>query len=443
MNFSCKDFEIHCPSDGLMSVLILFLVIGLLPIFVREFRSSGQLMLTYWFLIALHQSVAFINYFVFVIPGTESDALRFHDIGSKIAVSGVFYSTGVVFGARGFENMLGFVYGLFGSSIFLGSQLSILMFAISCIVLIKILRLLEISRYKVPVILVFGTLPSIVILGSVILREPYAVLFFMLATYFGLRMLIERNIRVYGIFMVMSGSIMGTLHNGLAIFFVCLISLFMMFNIYPSSSLLSIKKEYFLRVFVILTLICSTIFLEYFQYVDLATLSSAIRGSDVNSFLEQAVSYQTKSLGSVGRATYGFPIDISSAFTVAHTSFTLYLHYLFEPFPWHVQNIYDLGASIESILRLVLIGFSLKHLFRVDGVQFRLRFLMLILFFTMSFIWSMGTTNYGTAIRHNMVSWWVLAITGTPLLMESLSRIRLGSALHRCMRFLGQAKKIS
>ena len=136
-----------------MYSLILLVVIGLLPIFVREFRSSGRLMLTYWFLIALHQSVAFINTFVFVIPGAESDALRFHNIGSKIAVSEVFYSTGFVSGARGFENMLGLVYRLFGSSVYFGSQLSILMFAISCVVLIKILRLLEISRYKVSVIL--------------------------------------------------------------------------------------------------------------------------------------------------------------------------------------------------------------------------------------------------------------------------------------------------
>jgi hypothetical protein len=422
-----------------MPALILFLVIGLLPIFVREFRSSGRLMLTYWFLIALHQSVAFINTFVFVVPGAESDASRFHYIGSKIAVSGVFYSNGFATGARGFENMLGLVYGLFGSSAFLGSQLSILMFAISCVVLIKILRLLELSRYKVSVILVFGALPSIVLLGSVILRESYQVLFFMLATYFGLRMLIERNIRVYGVFMVMSGLIMGMLHKGLMIFLVCLISLFMMWNIYPSSGWLAIKKEYFLRVLIILTLIWSTIFLNYFQYVDLAILSSL----DNITLWEQAFNYQTKSISMVGRSTYGFPIDLSSPFTIAHTSFALYLHYLFEPFPWHVKNISDLGASMESILRLVLIGFSLKHLFRVDGVQFRLLLLMLILFFTMSFIWAMGTTNYGTAIRHNLVSWWILAITGTPLLMESLSRIRLGSALHRCMRFLGQAKKIS
>jgi len=420
-----------------MYALILFLVIGLLPIFVRVFRSSGQLMLTYWFLIALHQSVAIINTFVFVVPGAESDSLKFHATAVARAEAEVFF---FATGARGFENILGLVYRLFGSSVFLGSQLSILMFAISCVVLIKILRLLELSRYKVSVMLVFGAIPSVLLFGSVILRESYEVLFFMLTTYFGLRMLIERNITVYGFFMVMSALIMGMFHKGLFYFSAFLIPLFMMWNIYPSSGWLTIKKEYFLRVLVILTLILSTIILKYFEYVDLPIPSSLL---NAKNFWEQAVTYQKNSLTIPGRATYGFPIDLSSPFTIAHTSFVLYLHYLFEPFPWHVKNIFDVGASIESLLRLVLIGFSLKHLCRVHGVQFRLLFLLLILFFTMSFIWAMGTTNYGTAIRHNMVSWWILAITGTPLLMESLSRIRLGSALHRCMGFLGQAKKIS
>ena len=419
-----------------MSTLILFLAIGLLPIFVREFRSSGLLMLAYWFVIAIRQGAAFVNTFFFPVPGAESDALRFHRHGELLAESGDFV---LATGAKGFENFLAAVYWLFGSSKFLGSQLSILMFAISCVVLIKILRLLELSRYKVSVLLVFGTLPSIVFMGSVTLREAYQVFFFILATYFGLRMLIEKNIRVYGIFMVMSALTLAMFHNGLKYFSVCLISLFMLWNIYPSSGWLAIRKEYFLRVFIAIILSLSIILLMKFQYLDISILSAVVN----NNLWEQANYFQTKSLSVVGRATYGFPVDLSSPFTIAYSSFALYLHYLFEPFPWHVKNIFDVVASIESILRLALIGFSLKHLSRAHGVQFRLLFLMLILFFSMSFVWAMGTTNYGTAIRHNMVSWWILAITGTPLLMERLNRIRLGSALHRCMRFLGQAKKIS
>jgi hypothetical protein len=106
-----------------------------------------------------------------------------------------------------------------------------------------------------------------------------------------------------------------------------------------------------------------------------------------------------------------------------YTSCKLYVHYLFAPFPWQVKNALDTYAAMESILRMTFIYFSVKHWRKAYGVQRRLLGLMLILFFSMSFMWAMGTTNYGTAIRHHMLSWWILVIAGLPLLMESLSRV--------------------
>ena len=50
----------------------------------------------------------------------------------------------------------------------------------------------------------------------------------------------------------------------------------------------------------------------------------------------------------------------------------------------------------------------------------RLLGLLLLLFFSMSFLWAVGTTNYGTAIRHNMLIWWILVIGGVPPLIKKL-----------------------
>jgi hypothetical protein len=402
-------------TDGIMGASILFLTIAVLPIFVREFRSSVRLALTYWFVIALHQAVAFTNTFLFVTPGAEKDVRYFHNAGEALAQSGDFiFSTGATL----YCNMLGVAYRLFGSSLLLGSQLSILMFAISCIVLIKILCLLELSHYKVPTLLIFGALPSMVFLGSVTLRESYQILFFMLATYFGLRILIEKNIRVYGAFMVVSALIMGVLHGGLMIYAVLLIALFMMWNIHPASGWLKVKRRHLLAVLVILALTSSIIFLTKVQHVDLGVLSSVVN----MNLWDTALRFHTRTGSVVTRATYSVPLDLSSPFTTAHTSFVLYMHYLFAPFPWQIENIMDAGASIEAVLRMVLICFSLKRLCQTRGMQYRLLALMLILFFSMSFMWALGTTNYGTALRHNMLSWWILAITGVPLLMQTLNR---------------------
>ena len=74
----------------------------------------------------------------------------------------------------------------------------------------------------------------------------------------------------------------------------------------------------------------------------------------------------------------------------------------------------------------ILICFSVKHWHAAIGTQQRLQGLMLILYFSMTFMWAMGTTNYGTALRHHTVSWWILVISGMPPLIPVLSRIRSG-----------------
>ncbi len=428
-------------GDGAMGALILFLAIGLLPVFVREFRNNARLILAYWFVIALHQGVAFVNAFFSPTVGSKQDARTFHFGATKVAES-LNWSLccdryGNTYGF--FENLLGTLYWLFGSSSqSLGSQFSILMFAVSCIVLVKIVGLLKLSRYRVSTLFVFGSLPSMVLLGSVTLRESYQVLFFMLTTYFGLRMLSEKKISVYGFFMIVSALVMGLFHQGLRIYGILLITLFMIWNPHPTTGLLSMKKRHLTILFVMLVLLSGVIFLTKAQHVDLGIWSSVVN-LDVWA---TAMEYQQRTGSAVGRTTYSVPLDFSSFFTTVHTSFVLYLHYLFAPFPWQVGNTLDVYASMESISRMVLIYFSVKHCYHAYGLQRRLLGLMLIIFFGMSFMWALGTTNYGSAIRHNMLSWWILAITGVPLLVEMLTPFGLYLTARWCSHSIEQAEKI-
>jgi hypothetical protein len=409
-------------SDGAVIISILFLTIGLLPIFVREFRSSARLQLAYWFVIALHQAVAFTNTFLFVTLGATSDASHFHSEGVALAHSEGFFLS---IGARLYENMLGVVYWLLVPSQLLGAQLSILAFAVSCIVLIKLLGLLELSRYKVSVLMVFGALPSMIFFGSVTLRESIEVLFFMLAIYWGIKMHFKSGVNAYFIFMTVSTLVMGVLHSALIIYSAFLLVLLVVWVPHPASGWMRIKKRHLMLVLAILALLTGIIISTKVQLADLGRLSELV---DMN-LLESSSSFRSNATKS--RTTYDIVLDLSSPFAAIYTSLVVYTHYLFAPFPWQIKNGLDLYASMESILRMILIYFSVKHWRSAYGVQRRLLMLMLILFFSMSFMWGMGTTNYGTSIRHHMMSWWILAIAGIPSLMKMLSRFLLGSRVHR------------
>lgn len=407
-------------DNSIVITWLLFLTIWLVPVCASEFRNSAQLMLAYWFVIVLHQAVAFTNAFLFTTISAANDARTFHNFGMMIAQSGNFvFSIGDVF----YKNMLGVVYWIFGPSLMLAQQLSILAFSISCVVLVKILCQLELSRYRVPILLVFGALPTMVFLGSLTLRESYQIVFFMLAVYFGLKMHITRDINRYLLFMIMSAVAMGVFHQALSIYAFFLVVLFLLWTHRPVSRLGSVKK---LRLMAVLAIPALILGVTTYAATDSA-LSFFASGN--MELLDHAAKYRDGSL--LARATYGITFDLSSPLMAIYTGLMLYTHYLFAPFPWKVNNVLDVYASIESLSRLVLICFALKNWRNAYGTQRRLLGLMLILFFSMTFLWAIGTTNYGTAIRHNMLSWWVLVITGLPLLMETLNRALLGFPLRR------------
>lgn len=403
--------------NGDVVASVLFLMIWLLPVFVRELRSSIGVLLVYWFVIALHQVVAFINAFLFTTLGADADASTFHRNGMALAEAEEFsFAIGSVF----YENMLGVLYWVFGSSHLLGEQLSILAFSISCIVLIKILRLLGLLRYRISILLAFGALPTMVLLGAITLRESYQVLFFMLAVYFGIKMHLRGGINSSFIGLVLSAFAMGLFHKGLVVYAIFLVILFLLFSTRPTSHLWRIKKLR-LMLLVILPVFAVLVFVVVKLQISGLSALTALTNMDllvaVSHYREHAV---------VARATYGVELDLSSFVAFIFSALILYFHYLFSPFPWQVASLLDVYAVLESLLRAILLYYSVKHWRHASGVQRRLMGLMLILFLSMSLLWAMGTTNYGTAMRHHMLTWWILVGMGLPPLMAVLRHLLLG-----------------
>jgi hypothetical protein len=404
-------------DKGIANAWLLFLAIWILPLFVHVFRNRAQLLLAYWFVIFLHQVVAFINFYWFATIGAQLDSNRFHAESLKLYHSEKFY-----FAVDGyfFHNFLGALYWLFGPSQLLGYEFSILAFAVSCIILIKILHLLELSRYEVPILLAFGALPSIVIFGSVTLRESYQVLFFMLTVYWGMKMQMKGDINRYLFLMIVSALVMGLFHNGLQVYSTFLIVLAMVWSLRPGTYFWSVKKLRVMAVFATLVLIVAV---TYSAKIEVEGGIKGLVALANGKLLETTAVFRKFSEVTISRATYLIPFDLSTPYTTIYSISKMYVYYLFAPFPWQVKNVLDAYAAMETFLRITLIYFSVKHWFNAYGVRRRLLGLMLILFFSMTFMWSMGTTNYGTAIRHHMLSWWILFIAGLPLLMESLNRV--------------------
>jgi hypothetical protein len=417
----------------------------LLPIFVRDLRKSLSVMLGYWFVIFFHQVVALLNIISLTtgqrkwIPGSM-DANTFHFIAKELALNGEIIYRGTSLsvplspesflkGGPFYYELLGTAYKWFGVSHLFGEQLTILTFALSCIIFLRIKLQLGIERYNALSLIFFGAMPSMVLHGSVTLREPYQVLFFMLAVYYGMKISVRRKLSLSSIFlMVVSALLMAVFHEALLIYAVFLIFMFSVWLPRPLSRVGNIKKIHLIAMVAIPLFLFCIVVVSGEGFVGLRFIQVLFKDWDLNYglFLRNMASWRHSSGTIVGRATYDIVLDTASIFTMTFSVIKIYAYYLFAPFPWMVKNILDIYGLLESILRMTLIYFSLKHWFNACGMQRRRLGLMLVLYISMSLMWAMGTTNYGTAMRHNMVTWWIIVILGVPSLMVKLQHFCFG-----------------
>ena len=218
---------------------------------------------------------------------------------------------------------------------------------------------------------------------------------------------------------------MGWFHKVLIVYVAFLILIFFVWSLRPATRLGNIKKLRLAAFMIIPVFLVGMVVLSRFEMRELSTMTILVN----QNWLETASNFRAKSIAASGRATYGVPLDLSSSYMMVYSGLKLYVYYLFAPFPWQIGSLTDLYAGTESIMRMILIYFSVLQWRKVCGSQRRLLGLMLILYFSVTFMWALGTTNYGTAIRHHMLSWWIIVMVGLPPVMEKLGH--LGSIVSR------------
>jgi hypothetical protein len=403
-------------EPGFLVAMCLFAGTFLMPVFSKTLRDDEDVLFGYWFVVFLHHGIAFTNYYFFSTVGAGSDA---NDFQIRIVAFSKAGEWGFVMGAELYVQILGMIYRWFGPSPLLGGELSIFAFALSCIVLVKLMQLLGIVKYRVYSLLAYGALPTMLLFGSITLRESYQVLFFMVAVYFGIKMHTKGGINGYIFAFIFSAILMGITHRGLIGYAMFMIPIFFIWTLHPVSRRGNIKKMRLAAIVigpivVLSLLVLTTKFSGMGRYAELTN----------KNWLEVISQTRLGPIRTPGRTTYGVPFDLSSNIMTLYTGIKLYVYYLFAPLPWHVHGLQDAYASIESFLRMALIYFSLKHWWGAVGKQKRLFGLMLILYFSVTFLFALGTTNYGTAMRHHMLDWWIIVIIGIPAFMTKLSSFR-------------------
>jgi hypothetical protein len=355
--------------------------------------------------------VAFLNVYVGGVIGTEGDARTFHFYGADASSepeSGFWTNPRVTY-----TNTLGFFYRAFGTSFLLGDELSVLAFTLSCIVLVRLVSLLDLERFRIGIVLFFGLLPSSVIFRSVSLREPWQALFFLLSVYWAIRLWKRPGILIFS-FMLMSAFCMALLHGGLKGYAVYLVLIGIYWGIFCRKK--GACRAWYVRFLFAGLLVTGVIMLSQKMgwYV---TVGQGLEG--VTAFRQYAATIQS-------RATYGIMLDSSSVLGLVKTIPIIFVYYMFAPFPWQVGNVADIHAMLESMLRFVLLFFAVSSWRRSSGEVRSYYGFLLIIVLGMELMWALGTINWGTAMRHHVPGYGVIVLLGAPGLILFMRKLHFG-----------------
>jgi hypothetical protein len=114
----------------------------------------------------------------------------------------------------------------------------------------------------------------------------------------------------------------------------------------------------------------------------------------------------------VSRAAYQVDLDSSSPVAFLMTFPPVLFLYLFAPLPWQITGLKDFYALVESLLRMALFAGAGVNLLRSQPERRPKLLLLAVMLMALESIWSVGSANWGQAIRHRVIAFGFLVILG-------------------------------
>ena len=371
----------------------------------------SRVILTLWLGFFLRLVIAFVNGFVGPTYGSSDDAVGFHVMAAEVSQNLVFdvFMIGHIY-----WYILGVFYFITTDSLFLGSALSALGWLASAFILLRIMRILSFKMSNQwRVMLIYALIPTSLMYTSVTLREPFQLLFVNLALYAALKIYFHRsNAHWLVLFLAVVG--MGAMHGALLVsgIFIIVGTLFLLTS-------RNRKGVSFTKVVLVTPIVILCLFYGFSLFTSLTSYGDRL--DDGLSVAVQVYQEGTLSDGYESRANYRTDIEINGLGGLILSLPTFLFQYLFEPMPWKIGSMVDVIALLENMLRFWLIWNALKYLVgsylnkpmfvahNYFGYERCILFIFLS-YLIMETLWSLGTSNWGTASRHHLPSLGLLLV---------------------------------
>ncbi len=389
------------------------------PLFFSSIRSDKYRLTAFYTVTTALHLVSLFNYAVFTFPGADLDATTFSNNALSAASSGdapvISVGTGI------YEYILYLTYTIFGENKLVGQSLSILVSVTSLVFLVRIALHLNIKgNFAIILLIIAGLTPSFLFYMSLTFREVFQLFGLIGGIYFAYESFSKKSLVslfVSSVFFVF----MGIFHHILLGLSFILITITLMFYFMYSG----LSKEKILKYMTV-----SIMGVAVIGYIAMVNIPAG-EGNDYIRILRESGSvvkmvdrYRGAVEENLPRSTYGFKVDTSSLAGVGYGLVLSYVNYLYGPGILRISKAIDVVPALNALMRLLvtllLIYLVLKKVQMPKGLGY-----LLIMYFVVTAMWSLGTTNYGQAFRHNSTTDWILAMVIVIGIKEILNRKKI------------------
>jgi hypothetical protein len=388
-------FKSFINNDLLSNILVAFNSLLIIFFILAGIKNdAAKIILFICFLLRLF--LLYLDYYgkeLINVFHSGGDTERFYTFGIEISKN---FSIMNEISYTRYTDFLGILYWIIGDQRLFSQFINVILGMWSVFVFYKILDLFNFDPFKKLFFLAFyGLYPQNIIFSSILLREALIQFFFIYSLYF-FTMWLKTNNRINMFIAVLFGLLSSLFHQGMIISLLVYGYMFLFLDIKQYRLRYSFKR-------LILFFLCCGI-----SFTFIANDSSILSGKfsilqtavDNSSFID---SYQSSSEASEeAGSTYLKNYEISSVFDFIIIIPIRLIYFIFSPMPYDVRGIGDISAIIiDSSFFYFLFFKIIRNRKFIKNNYFRIfPKIFFILFLLVSIVFSIGTGNAGTAMRH-------------------------------------------